>query len=191
MSLPQVQPQSNLGSTINKTIAHAAANTLQTSKDIQVVKTAAGTTLRVNSQYKDQASLETMRYKGEWDSNAAYSQNDVVRVRPNVSYDSGSISYPVSPGVFICVVPIPDKRVSDQLTALGYASNPTYAPYIRSATVRYFPMYPEPSERATYWNAEGAYWELISSLPVERWTCADGVAEVHYIDMTVSGSTTV
>jgi hypothetical protein len=190
MSLPEIVPTTRRMSVIKKIRDHTITHAVGSSSDIKVKHTPSGTTLHLDPRHKDQ-STEYTKYRGEYDPDAPYAVNDIVRVRHGVTYThlSASTVCPATPGVFICVTPIPNKPLSDSLTLSGVADQLNYAPYIRVAGVKYFPQYPEPASLPRYHSENGRYWEYLSGLPKQAVSCDEfGDTATVYVDQTISGS---
>ncbi len=188
--LPKVAPTTKLGSVVNKITEHARTSGIASSADVKVLHGPHGTTLRMSNKHKETAS-DFMRYRGEFDPDEQYSVNDIVRVLHDKTYTHVSASTPCSAsvGVWVCRVPIPDKRTSDQLYTLGLNAL-NYYPWLRAPGVKYYPQWPEPAATASYHSETGRYWELISGLPqIASDGCDEyGDAATIYVDQIVSGS---
>lgn len=184
-NLPEIVPTTRRMSVVKKIRDHALTNAVESSSDIKVKKTATGTTLHLDPRHKDH-STEYMKYRGEYDPDSPYAVNDVVRVKPGTTYTHyDSTAATPKAGVWICVTPIPDKRLSDSLTTAGVAGQLNYAPYIRVSGVNYYPQYPEPASLPRYHSENGRYWELISGLPTAATSCDEhGDAVSIYVDST-------
>jgi hypothetical protein len=193
MSLPNVNPQSPLGSTINKIVKHVASNTLVKSKDFKITKDSNGMLMSLSAEHKNN-STSFQVYKGEYNPDAQYNTNDVVRVMPEKTYTSSidQTTVNATAGVWVCVADLPDNVISKNLKSLGYL----YPNYIRIDKVNYAPKWPEPtktiSQNTEYMSIEEKasvrYWELISLLPVAIHGCVNGVDQTYYTDSTRSDS---
>lgn len=189
--LPKVWPQSNLGSTINKVINHAAANNM-TSKDLKFQKGSYGTVVKVADELKRFPTAFT-NYCGEYDPDAQYSVNDVVRVMPNTNYfnTGAETTMDTTPGVWICIAEVPGFQTSEVMKSRGFTSGD----FIRYDGVDYFPKWPEPQytlqdvvNGVTNDRYHIRYWELISLLPVQATMCVNGVDKTYWVDCAQSGS---
>lgn len=150
--LPNVYPQSALGSTIKKIINHAQSNTVITSNDVKVSNSSNGLNISLSDKFKNVPNNYTV-YRGNYNYDEAYSKNDIVRVLPTLTYSSSIDDSTITPtpGVWICVEDIPDAISSNDLIQLGYS----FADHIRIVDVIYYPIWPEPTT---------PYWHLLSLL---------------------------
>jgi hypothetical protein len=120
-----------------------------------------------------------VRYKGEYDPDKAYSVFDVVRVMPGTGYtDVDGNSIDATPGVWVCVVNVPSLK----FTKVFNGDKNAFKRQLRQDDTDYFPIWPEPEDKATLDTADGRYWELISLLPIEMVSCEDGVEKTHFVD---------
>lgn len=191
-ALPTLLPSSPMGTAVKKTVDVVKATTIQTSNDILATQTVNGTFLSLRESTK--AVLENAtQYKGEWHPDSGSCLNDIVRVlQSKVYYNYLGAPITASVGTWICVAPIPDKRVSDELGTLGI--NGIY--FRRHAGVNYAPQFPEPARLAeastNETSASGRYWEMLGAGGnyITMSVCVDDVTKVYYVDAYESGSVT-
>jgi len=170
----------------NKVNEGIGQNRVVQSPDFVGHQTSDGLILKLKSRHKTPPN--TFRYRGEYDANAAYTVNDVVRVLPDVNYsDTDGNLVPATPGVWICVVNVPSQTFTDALTdAVDSGTLAKYRRYLRSDLITYYPQWPEPNDIAkatdSIDDANGRYWDLISLLPTKQSVCVNGVAKTFYVD---------
>ena len=160
--------------------------------------------------------IEHLVWRGDFDINAEYKVNDVVRVNPNKTYyDSGSATTlsidssaiagytncPICAGLFVCVNYVPPVwanenylvTVGTQFTTIPYeiANGVRYSAYNK-----YYPIYPEiPSSNtssvATPYNttiiANNTFWQALSPM-IKMQTCTGNSTTIAYVNAIVSGS---
>lgn len=182
--LPQIEknnsPLYRWSSAVNSNISkHKPA----VSRDLEITQTVNGTMVNLKRRYKYGYGLP---YQHEFDGTKGYSPDDFTRVLHDTNYsDLQGNLVPATPGVWICVVPVPSETVSDALKTLGHTGT-QYKPYLRQDGVNYAPQWPEPAQTASTTNPNGRYWELLSMLPKLLQICGAPT----YVDMFISGSLT-
>ena len=151
-----------------------AAKTVQ-SQDFRITKTSHGTKIALKGRHK---FIYEAQYRGEYDANAHYGVNDIVRVLPDEVYpDINGDEVGAMEGIWICVSNIPDAYVSNAIDA----NDPDAGNLKRIDGVEYFPQWPEPDGVADSDNPDGRYWELIGLIPIEMSLCLNGIEKTYYI----------
>ena len=107
-----------------------------------------------------------MNYVGNYDITREYFPNQIVRVQPNQTYyditgapldmgstaDSGYETFPISPGLFICVNYVP-PGYNDE-TWFDTAITPMYPSGVPISVVK-----------STRWNTYNVYWPMYPEIP--------------------------
>jgi hypothetical protein len=197
-NLPQIVPATKLGNVLHKMVRHAESSHVNHSKDFKLQSTSNGQSIQLAPNAINFPSA-FMNYRGEYDVDEHYSPDDVVRVLHDKDYSiyvTGSLHVlPTTPGVYVCIEPVPDRRGSDWRKRI-FATD---TQYVRVDGADYFPKYPEPTmtkdevpilipNATPLQRAKIRYWELISLLPKLQEVCIDGVPKNVFIDMVESGS---
>ena len=151
----------------NKVAAGVNGNNAVAGSGISVDNGPYGSTISI-AQDPTEAYLP-FQYMGDFDSNAEYFPNQIIRVRPDVTYydidgvtpltigstaDSGYPTFPISPGLYICTNYVPPGFADNvwlQDLATLYPSN--VIPWTVATSVR--------------WNDYNIYWPMFPEIPTQ------------------------
>lgn len=181
--------------------------------NIKIVKTSTGTSISLTPQY----NAERLIWKGDFDIDAEYFPNDVVRVNPdNTYFNSGSMQNlqmdstnitgydecPITPGLYVCMQYVPPAYSDETLLNTLLPQYGGTIPYDIAYTFRlydyniYYPIYPEISSSATSsvatsfgFNiiANTNYWQALTP-SIKMNACVAGTNTTMFIGGFLSGS---
>lgn len=171
--------QTAINAWLNKAWNTMKATRATGGRGVRVAQSNDGFSLGLSSE-----QIPFMSYAGDFEPNAGYSINEVVRVTTSASYvettGGQSTTKWSHPGIYICVRDVPMN-----VSAAQFSTAPTYVyRYVqalaRDTGVVYAPIYPEPTT--------DPYWVLLSLLPIEMGMCVDGIEKTYYVSAFETGS---